>query len=105
MPTAAEATLARVVSRRLLILAALAAVAALPAGAAPRSGIQITAQALLMPGVTYQRQVEFTPHGPVAMDVVTAPRPDGSLYTLQPVLSNNAIVATERLTDIEKELR
>ena len=56
-----------------------------------------------MPGVSYQRQVEYTPHGPVVLDVVTAPRPDGSLYTLAPVLSNNAIVATEKLTDIEKE--
>jgi hypothetical protein len=58
-----------------------------------------------MPGVTYERQVEFTPHGPVAMDVVTAPRPDGSLYSLQPVLSNGAIVATEKLTDMEKDVR
>lgn len=57
-----------------------------------------------MPGVTYQRQVEFTPHGPVVLDVVTAPKPDGNLYTLQPVLSNDAIVATEKLTDMQKEL-
>jgi hypothetical protein len=91
--------------RRLLIPVALAAVAALPAGAAPRAGVQVTAQSLLMPGVTYQRQVEFTPHGPVALDVVTAPRPDGSLYTLTPALSNNAIVATEKLTDMEKDVR
>jgi len=93
------------VFRRILILAALAAVAALPAGAAPRAGVQVTAQSLLMPGVTYQRQVEFTPHGPVALDVVTAPRPDGTLYTLTPALSNNAIVATEKLTDMEKDVR
>src|SRR3954465_7521790 len=57
-----------------------------------------------MPGVTYQRQVEFTPHGPVVVDVVTAPRPDGSLYTLAPALSNGSIVGTERLTDMEKTL-
>ena len=57
-----------------------------------------------MPGVSYQREVEFTPHGPVVLDVVTAPRPDGTLYTLAPALSNNAIVATEKLTDMEKEL-
>ena len=88
--------------RRILILLALAAIAALPALAARE---QTTSETLLMPGVTYQRQVEFTPHGPVVLDVVTAPRPDGSLYTLQPVLSNNAIVATEKLTDMEKELK
>ena len=90
--------------RRILILFALAALAALPAGAAPR-GTQVTDQQLLMPGVTYERQVQFTPHGPVVLDVVTAPRPDGSLYTLQPVLSNNAVVGTEKLTDMEKELK
>ena len=90
--------------RRLLILLALAAVAALPAGAAPRD-LQVTAEQLLLPGVTYQREVEFTPHGPVVLDVVTAPRPDGSLYTLQPVLSNNAVVGTEKLTDLENELK
>src|SRR4051812_31799112 len=55
-----------------------------------------------MPGVSYQRQVEFTPHGPVVLDAVIAPRPDGSLYTLAPALSNNAIVATEKLTDMQK---
>src|SRR4029450_1891250 len=33
---------------------------------------------------------------------VTTPRPDGSLYTLAPALSNNAIVATEKLTDLTK---
>jgi len=92
------------VFRRLTILLALAAVAALPAGAAPRA-VQVTAQQLLLPGVTYQRQVEFTPHGPVVLDVVTAPRPDGSLYSLQPVLSNNAVVATDTLTDMETELK
>ena len=87
--------------RRILILFALGAV---PASAALHSS-QVTDQQLLMPGVTYERQVQFTPHGPVVLDVVTAPRPDGSLYTLQPVLSNNAVVGTEKLTDMEKELK
>src|SRR4051812_41188477 len=57
-----------------------------------------------MPGVTYQREVQFTPRGPVVLDVVTAPRPDGTLYTLAPALSNNAVVATEKLTDMQKEV-
>lgn len=90
--------------RRIFILLALAALVALPAGAAPRA-TEVTQQTLLMPGVTYERQVQFTPHGPVVLDVVTAPRPDGNLYTLQPVLSNNAVVGTEKLTDMEKELK
>ena len=86
--------------RKVVIVAALVAVAAFPAGA----GSQIVAQSLLMPGVSYQRDVEFTPRGPVVLDVVIAPRPDGSLYTLAPVLSNSAIVGTEKLTDMEKEV-
>jgi flagellar hook assembly protein FlgD len=92
------------VLRKLLIAAALAAIAALPAGASRSASAQIVAQTLLMPGVSYQREVQFTPHGPVVLDVVTAPRPDGSLYTLAPVLSNNAVVATEKLTDMQKAL-
>ncbi|MDX6442904.1 MAG: hypothetical protein QOE43_2633 [Gaiellaceae bacterium] len=90
--------------RKLFIAAALAGFAALPAGASQRVSAQVVAQSLLMPGVSYQREVEFTPHGPVVLDVVTAPRPDGTLYTLAPVLSNNAVVGTEKLTDMQKEL-
>jgi hypothetical protein len=92
------------VFRKLFIAAALAGFAALPAGASQRVSAQVVAQSLLMPGVSYQREVEFTPHGPVVLDVVTAPRPDGTLYTLAPVLSNNAVVGTEKLTDMQKEL-
>jgi hypothetical protein len=40
----------------------------------------------------------------VVVNVVIAPRPDGSLYTLAPALSNGAIVGTEKLTDMEKAL-
>ena len=90
--------------RRLLFAAVLAATLALPAAAARRAAPDVVVQSLLMPGVSYQRQVQFTPHGPVVLDVVTAPKPDGSLYTLAPALSNNAIVATEKLTDMEKEM-
>ncbi len=56
-----------------------------------------------MPGISYQRQVQFTPRGPVVLDIVTAPRPDGSLYTLAPTLANNVVVGLEKLTDIEKD--
>jgi hypothetical protein len=87
--------------RRLLILTALSAIVAVPAYSAAR---QDTEPTTLLPGVTYERQVQFTPHGPVVMDVVLAPRPDGTLYTLEPLLSNNAVVATEKLTDMEKDV-
>jgi hypothetical protein len=91
------------VLRRIIIVAALAAVAAVPAVASRGDVTQTVEQSLLMPGVSYQRQVQFTPHGPVVIDVVTAPKPDGSLYTLAPVLSNNAVVGTQTLSEMEKE--
>jgi len=96
------------VLRKLLIAAALAGAAALPAGgasaASPSPVGSIVSQSLLMPNVGYQRLVQFTPRGPVVLDVVTAPRPDGSLYTLAPALSNGAIVGTEKLTDMQKDV-
>jgi flagellar hook assembly protein FlgD len=80
----------------------------LPAGgasaASPSPVGSIVSQSLLMPNVAYQRLVQFTPRGPVVLDVVTAPRPDGSLYTLAPALSNGAIVGTEKLTDMQKDV-
>ena len=90
--------------RKLLIVAVLVGVLAVPAGAARRRVAQtIASQQLLMPGVTYQRQVQFTSRGPVVLDVVTAPKPDGSLYTLGPALSHGALFGTEPLTGIEKD--
>ncbi len=57
----------------------------------------------LMPGVTYEQAVQFTPHGPVALHVVLGPRPTG-LYALRPVLSNEVISGTERVTSMQKRL-
>jgi hypothetical protein len=57
-----------------------------------------------MPGVTYERGVQFTPHGPVALHVVRGPRPTG-LYALRPVLSNDAIPGTETVTSMQRRLR
>jgi hypothetical protein len=54
----------------------------------------------LVPGVTYDRELTFTPHGPVVLHVLTAPRP-GGLYTLRTNLSNGAVVGLERLTALE----
>jgi hypothetical protein len=83
----------RVVLRKLVIGGLFALVLAAPASGAQR--------VLLMPGVTYERQLDLTPHGPVAVNVLTAPRP-GGLYSLGPALSNDAISGRERLTAIEK---
>ena len=80
--------------RRLLTGGLLALAFAAPAAA------QTTT---LMPGVTYERGVQFTPHGPVTFHVVRGPRPTG-LYALRPVLSNETIQGTERLTSMQKRL-
>jgi hypothetical protein len=82
------------VPRRFLTAGVLALVLAAPAqGQSFRT--------LLMPGVSYSRQVDFTPHGPVVTHVINAPRPTG-LYALRPVLSNNAIVGRERVTSMQR---
>ena len=70
---------------------------------APRALAQGTEPSLLMPGVTYTKRVQFTPHGPVVLNVVTAPRP-GGLYSLSPVLSNETLLGREKLTDMQKRL-
>jgi hypothetical protein len=84
---------------RWLVIAVVAALSLAP-GALAQGGNSST---LLMPGVTYSRQVQFTAHGPVVFHVVTAPKP-GGLYSLKPVLSNEAIIGRERVTEIEKRV-
>jgi len=79
--------------RRVLITVLLAGVFAAPAGAFSQT---------LIPGLTYTRQVLFTPHGPVVVHVLAAPRP-GGLWGLHPVLSDLAISGRQRLTAIERE--
>ena len=76
---------------------------ALALALAPSAFAQGTTPSLLMPGVTYTKRVQFTPRGPVVLNVITAPRP-GGLYSLQPVLSNEAIVGRETLTAMETRL-
>jgi hypothetical protein len=83
--------------RRAVIAGLAAAALAAPAGAAPIRG-----QAL-MPGVVYSRQVQFTTHGPVVLNVVATPKPTG-LYGLHAALSNGAVQGRERLTDMEAAL-
>ena len=56
-----------------------------------------------MPGVVFSRQLEFTGHGPVVLNVLTAPRPTG-LYALKPILSNNAVLGRERVTSMERRV-
>ena len=83
--------------RRVVVIGLLLAAAAAPARADPVP---------LMPGVTYERDVQFTPHGPVGLVVVTAPAPAANgLYSLGPVLAGGVIrSARERVTDLEREV-
>jgi hypothetical protein len=61
----------------------------------------------LMPAVIYDKQVQFTPHGPVGFTVITAP-PSGTgagLYMLGPVLAAGTIRgARERVADLALEV-
>ena len=78
--------------RRAVIFASFALVLIGPASAAPRE---------LIPGLTFDQRLEFTTRGPVVVNVLTVPRP-GGLWSVKPVLSNETIPGTERLTAIEK---
>ena len=82
------------------IALAAAAVALVPAASAAPAGAQATP---LFPGATYERTVEFTPHGPVSLNVVRGPRPVG-LFRLRPVLSNDSIVLRETVSTMERRL-
>ena len=57
----------------------------------------------LFPGTTYETDVQFTPHGPVAIHVVRGPRPVG-LYRLRPVLSNERVVERETVSSMQRRL-
>jgi hypothetical protein len=84
--------------KAVIAAALVAALAGTPAAlAAPVRG------ETLMPGVVYTRQLEFTSHGPVVLNVVSAPRP-GGLYSVRAALSNGAVQARERLTHMETAL-
>jgi hypothetical protein len=80
--------------RYVLTTALLAGLFASPAAAKPEE---------LMPGVTYDRRVEFTAHGPKAIHVLVAPKP-GGLYALKPVLSNNTLLGRERVSAMQRRV-
>jgi Phosphodiester glycosidase/FlgD Ig-like domain len=80
----------------LAIVVALAAFAAVVDSASAE-------ERLLWPGVTYERGVQFTPNGPVAISILRGPRPTG-VTTLEPLLSNDSLLGRETLTGMEKRL-
>ena len=79
--------------RRLLaILLLVALVVAAPAQAQPKT---------LWPGVTFDTGVQFTSNGPVAINILTGPRPGGTT-ALAPMLSNETLTGTETLTAMQR---
>ena len=58
-------------------------------------------QRTLWPGVTFETGVQFTPSGPVAINILTGPRPGGAT-TIAPVLSNETLTGTETLTAMQR---
>jgi flagellar hook assembly protein FlgD len=81
------------VALRAVICCLLAGIFASPAAGAVE---------ILMPGVTYEKRVQFTRFGPMRLHILSAPKPDGVLYKLQPVLSNGAVVGRERVTSMQR---
>jgi Phosphodiester glycosidase len=89
-----------VVVRTVVICALCAGILAIPGTAAAATPVR---GQTLLPGVVYSRQVEFTSHGPVVINVISAPKP-GGLFALRPVLSNDTIIGRERVTSMEKRV-
>lgn len=94
------------VLRKLLSAVALAAafVSVVASAATGRSSQESVSTSTLMPGVTYSRVVDFTSRGPIVLDVVTAPKPTGALYSLAPALSNDLLVGKETLTHLSSRV-
>ena len=84
--------------QRLVLIAALLVGVAAGVAAPARAYTQV-----LMPGVTYTRQIQFTAHGPVVINVITAPKP-GGLYSLKPVLANGTVTGRQRVTAMQKAI-
>jgi hypothetical protein len=80
--------------RKVLIPALLAGVFASAAAAKSTA---------LMPGISSERRVEFSAHGPKVVHVLIAPKP-GGLYSLKPVLSNNTLLGRERVSAMQRRV-
>jgi Phosphodiester glycosidase/FlgD Ig-like domain len=81
------------VIRKALITCLVAGIFASPAAGAVE---------ILMPGVTYENRVQFTRFGPMRLHILSAPKPDGNLYRVQPVLSNGSVLGRERVTAMQR---
>jgi hypothetical protein len=82
---------------RFALLVAAAAALFLTAGSASAAKLR------LLPGMTYDRQVQQTSEGRIVAHIITAPRP-GGLYELKPVLGQERVKGREKVTDMQKRL-
>ena len=96
--------LRRIVFAAVPVALVAAAVASAAIGSSRQSSQDSVSTSLLMPGVTYSREVDFTSRGPIVLDVVTAPKPDGKVYSLSPALSNNTLTGREALTTLDSRV-
>ena len=81
--------------RRKVLFAVIVALLFVPSAQAARTQ--------LMPGVSYERILRWTPAGPMVMYVVTAPKPQG-LYRLMPLLSNGTIIGRETVSSMQRDV-
>jgi hypothetical protein len=82
-------------SRKLLTVALLSCLMIAPSADAKSEQV--------MPGVSYERILRWTANGPIALYVVTAPKP-GGLYSLTPLLSNGTIVGRETVSSMQRDV-
>src|SRR5262245_205468 len=81
--------------RRLVAAGSVLALIVVPAQAAPVE---------LLPGITWEKQVQFTPRGPVTLTVITAPRP-GGMTTIGPVVAGGSLTGPRlKVTQIQRSL-
>jgi Phosphodiester glycosidase/FlgD Ig-like domain len=81
--------------RRLVATLPVLALLVVPASAAPVE---------LMPGISVEKEVLFTPRGPVTITVITSPPPT-ALTTIGPVVSSGTMTGPRlRLTQIQRSL-
>ena len=80
--------------RRSIVIAVFLALVLAPSSAA-------AGRVVLAPGISYERRIWFTSHGPEVLHVMTAPKP-GGLYALRPMLSNGTVLGRETVTSMQK---
>jgi hypothetical protein len=71
--------------------------------AVPASAGAAARTSLLLPGITYTREVRYISGGPLVLHILRGPKP-GGLYALRPVLSNGLVTGVERVSAMQRRL-